>query len=177
MQIIIILLKFRKWVLYLDFYDSMTDKCNNMWRCFAALCSMFPTDVDDLILSLCKNISSKLNCNMSPHFVLECRRDSRWYSYLCFLCLSYIFHQKTLEFDVRIHKIKWTSFVLKWFFRTYIYIPCLSQACACFVSHLAVNIIQRVETALRSVDFTTKSLLLFMANKNNQFDIIVHVKF
>ena len=75
---------------------------------------------------------------------------------------------KHRSFEVWIHKIKWTSCTFKWFFWAYVYmpsqliIPCLLQACACFVPHLAVNIIQIVETVPVFEDFTTKSLFLFV---------------
>ena len=72
-------------------------------------------------------------------------------------------HLKTLRFEYTRsseHNSQSIDFFLK--FCAHLNIPCLLKAFACLVLHLAVNIIQRMETVPRSVDFTAKSLLLFI---------------
>ena len=151
----------------------MTDKGSNMWIWFAALCS---------ISNRCRWIDFVFNARTSvPNPIEICHlisfwkvdgipSNTQWYS--CFLYLSHndcnvgpfknigaLRFEHTRSSEHHSHSSDYSELMctchLSW-------VPCILQACTCFVSHLAMDIIQRMETVPRSVDFTTKSLFLFI---------------
>ena len=145
----------------------MTDKCSNI---FASLCSMFPIDVDDLYFDF--NARTSVSNPIIIYHVISFWKvggipsDTQWYS-----CLLYLSHidcnvgpfknigalrfEHTRSSEHHSHSSDFSELMctchLNW-------VPCLSQACTCFVSRLAI--IHRMETVPRSVDFTATSLFL-----------------
>ena len=144
------------WIL--TYYDSITDKCSNIWRCFAALCSMFPIDVDYLIFVFNARTSPPNPTVICHPFFSFCKVEgipSDTHAYSCFLYVSHIDCNVGLFDNIRTSGFNIQDQVniihIQNIFWTYVYmpsqlsIPCLLQTCACLVSHLAVNIIQRME--------------------------------
>ena len=157
------------WIL--TYYDSLTDKCSNMWICFAALYSMFPIDVDELILSVMQEHQFQTQLKYVILFffgkVDGIPSDTQWYS--CLLYLSHIDcnvgtfkNIGALRFEhTRSSEHHWHSSDFAELMCTchLNWVPCILQACTCLVSHLGI---QKMEIVPRSVDFTIKSLFIFI---------------